>query len=179
MEYIYIIVIVLVILLFVMYVILNKINKSEEPKNDKIPYKVGDKLLTDKELKFYQSLKPITDELGYNIMCKVRLADLAVTPPGISQYMKWFNYVRSKHVDFVICSGDTTPLFVVEVDDRSHDKERNKKNDDFKNRIFEGSSIKLLRYRTWTKEQLIQDFSPKTTAATLDDAKTTISQDKS
>ena len=158
MEYIYIIVIVLFVLLFVMYIIINRINKSEEPNNDNFPYKIGDKLLTDKELKFYQSLKPITDELGYIIMCKVRLSDLAVTPSGIPQYMKWFNYVRSKHVDFVICSIDTTPLFIVEVDDRTHDKERNKKSDDFKNKIFESSSVKLLRYRTWTTEQLKQDF---------------------
>lgn len=156
----YIIIIIIVVLLFVMYVIMNNINKSEEPKDDKIPYKVGDKLLTDKELKFYQSLKPITDELGFNIMCKVRLADLAITPRGIPQYMKWFNYVRSKHIDFVICSEDTTPLFAVEVDDKTHDNERSQQSDTFKNRIFEGSSVKLLRYRTWTTEQLKQDFTP-------------------
>lgn len=157
----YIVIIIIVVLLFVMYVIMNNINKAEEPKDEKFPYKVGDKLLSDKELMFYKSLKPITDELGYSIMCKVRLADLAITPRGIPQYMKYFNYVRSKHIDFVICSEDTTPIFAIEVDDKTHDNERNQQSDTFKNRIFEGSSVKLLRYRTWTKEQLKQDFSLK------------------
>ena len=154
--------VVVVIIEFVFILLLKKKNKQqpdEEPQDNNLPYKICNRLLTDKELKFYQSLKPITDELGYNIMCKVRLADLAELPNGTPQYMKWFNAVRSKHIDFVICSGDTSPLFAVEVDDKSHDKEDRKKRDAFVNKIFEGSPVKLLRYRTWTNEQLKKDIS--------------------
>lgn len=150
-----------IIALIIMTIIIKRIQReaTNEPKDEKLPYIIVNRLLTDKELKFYNSLKPITDELGYSIMCKVRLADLAYTPSGIQHYMKWFNAVRSKHIDFVVCSSDTSPIFAIEIDDKTHDKESRQQRDEFVNRIFENKSVKLLRYRTWTIEQLKQDFS--------------------
>lgn len=164
MEIVILIAIVVVFILIIsfMYAKIQMLNKEAEPKEEKLPYIVNDKLLTDKELKFYKSLKPITDKNNLVIMCKVRIADIVSVQEGTKDYIKWFNYIKSKHIDFVVCNSDTLPIYAIEIDDKTHDRADRVKRDDFVNRIFEDKKVKLLRYRTWTNEQLEKDFSVKT-----------------
>lgn len=164
MEIVILIAIVVVFILIIsfMYAKIQMLNKEAEPKEEKLPYIVNDKLLTDKELKFYKSIKPITDKNDLVIMCKVRIADIVSVPEGTKDYIKWFNYIKAKHIDFVVCNSDISPIYAIEIDDKTHDRADRVKRDDLVNRIFEDKKVKLLRYRTWTKEQLEADFSVKT-----------------
>ena len=132
------------------------------PIAEKLPYSLNDKILTDKELKFYNSLKPIADRNGYIILSKVRLADIFSVPSGTQSYTKWFNQIKAKHIDFLLCSSDTSPVFAIEVDDKTHERADRIKRDEFVNKLFEGKKVKLLRYKTWTAEQLESDLSIKT-----------------
>ena len=160
------IVIVFIIIMAFMSTKLEQLKKESkegaEPTDQKLPYTLNEKILTDKELKFYNSLKPIADENGYIILCKVRLADIVSVPTGTQSYTKWFNYIKAKHIDFLLCAPDTSPLFAIEVDDKTHERADRVKRDEFVNRIFEDKKIELRRYKTWTPEQLKDDFSAKT-----------------
>lgn len=134
-------------------IIQQPITAVQQPKKQ-YPYIVVPNLLTAKEYRFYQSLKPIADKYRLEIMCKVRLADLVLIPKQIANYMKWFNHVKAKHIDFVLCAPDMEPVLLIEVDDYTHDREDRKQRDEFVDSIFEEAKIKLLHIRTWTAEQL-------------------------
>lgn len=154
---------IIVILLVINAVLTHLKNKSksqivsnEENVNldEKLPYVVTQSVLTSKEKKFYEALKPIAEKHGLIILCKVRIADIVCIPKETSNYIKWFNYIKAKHIDFTLCDSEFTVKFLIEVDDSTHDQQKRKERDEFVNRVFEKVGVKLLRFRTWTTESL-------------------------
>ncbi len=132
-----------------------------EENREKFPYILADSLLSSKEHKFYNSLKPITDKLGYTVLCKMRLADIIKVPKDTYESLRWFNYIKAKHIDFVICNNKFELMALIEVDDYTHNFDNRKKRDDFVNKIFQQLNIKLLHYKTWTSEQIEADLGIK------------------
>ena len=64
-------------------------------------------------------------------------------------YMKYFAKISQKHVDFVICDEDFQVYFALELDDSSHDTEKAKEKDLFKDRAFKAAGIPLKRIRDY------------------------------
>lgn len=128
--------------------------QSGQELNNNLPYILNQNFLTNKEYKFYKSLKPIADKYGLEIICKVRLADLVIIPKNINNYMKWFNHIKAKHIDFVLCSSEMKPVLLIEVDDYTHQWNNRQRRDEFVDSIFNGTAIKLIHILTWTNEQL-------------------------
>lgn len=113
--------------------------------HEKLPYEMNETILTERERSFYRILRPIADKLELQICPKVRVADIVSIKKGIRDWQKWFNKIRSKHVDFLLCDYDMNIVLIIELDDRSHETERAKKNDALKNAIF---GNKLVRIRS-------------------------------
>lgn len=113
--------------------------------HEKLPYEMNETILTERERSFYRILRPIADKLELQICPKVRVADIVSIKKGTRDWQKWFNKIRSKHVDFLLCDYDMNIVLIIELDDRSHETERAKKNDALKNAIF---GNKLVRIRT-------------------------------
>lgn len=126
--------------------------QEDEPKTaEPLPYKAA-KLLTPKEYAFFKALQPIANKYNLLICPKVRLADLVEVPKNTANYMRWFAYIRAKHVDFTICDINLNVKFVIEVDDSTHDKPDRQKRDDFVDRIFQTVNIKIIHLRQWGPE---------------------------
>lgn len=87
----------------------------------------------------------------------MRVADIVSIKKGTKDWQKWFNKIRSKHVDFLLCDYDMNIVLMIELDDRSHESERAKKNDALKNAIF---GDRLVRIRS-----LKDDVEAEITAA--------------
>ena len=113
--------------------------------HEKLPYEMNETILTERERSFYRILRPIADKLELQICPKVRVADIVSIKKGTRDWQKWFNKIRSKHVDFLLCDYDMNTVLIIELDDRSHETERAKKNDALKNAIF---GNKLVRIRS-------------------------------
>lgn len=113
--------------------------------HEKLPYEMNETILTERERSFYRILRPIADKLELQICPKVRVADIVLIKKGTRDWQKWFNKIRSKHVDFLLCDYDMNIVLIIELDDRSHETERAKKNDALKNAIF---GNKLVRIRS-------------------------------
>lgn len=124
---------------------------------EKLPYVMNETILTERERAFYRILKPIADRLELQICPKVRVADIVSIKKGTRDWQKWFNKIRSKHVDFLLCDYDMNIVLIIELDDRSHESERARKNDALKNAIF---GDHLLRIRS-----IKEDPEPAITAA--------------
>lgn len=110
---------------------------------EKFPYELNETILTERERSFYRILKPIADKLELQICPKVRVADIVSIKKGTKDWQKWFNKIRSKHVDFLLCDYDMNIVLMVELDDSSHNSERARKNDEFKNRLFGGRLVRI------------------------------------
>ena len=96
-------------------------------------------------------------KLELQICPNVRVADIVSIKKGTKDWQKWFNKIRSKHVDFLLCDYDMNIVLMIELDDRSHESERAKKTDALKNAIFGG---RLVRTRS-----LKDDVEAEITAA--------------
>lgn len=121
----------------------------EEPETIEIteilPYKKK-LLLTKNEWVFYKTLKPVADELGYSVLSKIRVADLVeVNVSDKKDYMKYFNKINKKHIDFALAKPENLQIvLLIELDDNSHN---NSERDEFIEKLYNQTGYKLLRVR--------------------------------
>lgn len=126
------------------------VQATEEPEieiTENLPYKKK-LLLTKNEWAFYKSLKPIADELGYSVLAKIRVADLVeVNVKDSKDFMKYFNKINKKHVDFILAKPENLQIeLLIELDDNSHNSAQ-KQRDEFVETLYKQTGYKLLRVK--------------------------------
>lgn len=103
-------------------------------------------LLTKTEYAFYGILKGKCDVAGLLICPKVRLEDfINVTA---KERMKYRGYIKSRHVDFLICDSALHILAALELDDPSHLSEKAQQTDYFKDQLYDSIGLPLFRIPT-------------------------------
>ncbi len=113
--------------------------------DEPLPYRRKDYLLSQGERAFYDVLCRAVDAGRHRVFCKVRLEDLLSIPKGTENAQSHRNRVQSKHVDFVVCSADVLrPLVVIELDDRSHEREDRRHRDAFVDRALAAAGLPIL-----------------------------------
>lgn len=133
--------------------------KGFVPGKTQVRYQQVKAFLTPAERSFYGVLQSIIPP-GWEIFCKVRLADVVTPPPGLSKsaWQKSFNAISSKHLDFVLCKADTLEIvLVVELDDRSHELPSRQSRDLFLEAALKSAEVLLLRVnvkRGYSPEQI-------------------------
>ena len=134
-----IITIVFFVLIFILIII--KIKKQ-------LPYKLNSSLLTKRELKFFAVLNNIIDEKNFVIAIKPRMADfIAIDNQKLKKksYMTYFNKIKSKHVDFLICDiSSMKPILAIELDDKSHEKKERVMRDKFVDEVYETVGLEII-----------------------------------
>jgi len=117
------------------------------------------------ERSFFEVLRQAVGE-QYHIFAKVRMEDLLILPRGTEKRQGWLNRVRSKHVDFVLCDRkDIAPTLVIELDDKSHDRDAARDRDATKDSILKAAHLPLLRVkaqRTYSTRELLQMIAAAT-----------------
>lgn len=117
--------------------------RAIRPK-EKYPYEPRE-LLTKREASFYSILAPIVDDLDLQLLVKLRLADIVGVKSGQDHYMSYFNKIKAKHTDFVICDPESLQVLVaIELDDPSHERPDRIERDLFVDKVYEASGIPLL-----------------------------------
>ena len=94
-------------------------------------------------------LRVLDDALGeeYRVFAKLRLADLLdVRGERGAAWLRAFNQISAKHVDFVVCRSETLEVVAaVELDDRSHQAPDRQRRDAFVARAFATAELPLVR----------------------------------
>jgi hypothetical protein len=94
-------------------------------------------------------LRVLDDALGeeYRVFAKLRLADLLdVRGERGAAWLRAFNQISAKHVDFVVCRRETLEVVAaVELDDRSHQAPDRQRRDAFVDRVFATAELPLVR----------------------------------
>ena len=123
-----------------------------EPKEEQhYPYERKN-LLTKTEYTFFKVLKAFCEQNNLLFCPKVRMEDfISVTEK--QNYSKYRGYIKSRHVDFVLCDANLHILCGIELDDKSHDTQKAQKTDDFKNKVFEQIKVPLFRIKTSSNYQ--------------------------
>lgn len=104
-------------------------------------------LLTKSEFRFFMMLKTAAQSENILVCPKVRLEDFIQTT-SVEEKMKYRGYIRSRHVDFLLCDAKTLQIkAAIELDDASHYNAKAQKTDSFKNNLFNAVGIPLLRIK--------------------------------
>lgn len=114
-------------------------------------------ILTKREYRFYLLLREVADEYHYLIYPKVGVKDL-LSVTDQRHYMKYFHMIAQNHVDFVVCDHDLRVLFVIELDDSTHETRDARKRDHLKNKAFAATGIPLKRITEIDKKQIRKLF---------------------
>ncbi|MBQ8519172.1 MAG: DUF2726 domain-containing protein [Agathobacter sp.] len=150
----YFIILILILYIFgpkIADILAKKIKKTKGKETDTSPvitdYPYEKKmLLTKTEYAFYKILKAECDNRDYLICPKVRMEDfLEVTCKD--EHLKYRGYIKSRHIDFIICDNKLHMLYGIELDDASHNSQKAQKTDDFKDKVFERIQIPLYRIK--------------------------------
>lgn len=151
---------VIIGVLIVLFFVVKKPSTKDVPQNENVtlPYKKRDDFLSASELSFYRTLGTFLENKA-TICPKVAVKEIVFIGNGVGKdYMKFFNYIAKKHVDFVLCDARTMQVIcAVELDDKSHQREARRQRDAFIDRVFATSQIPLFHIKAqsgYTKEDL-------------------------
>ena len=116
----------------------------------KLPYLANPNgMFSAAEKKFYFMLMK---SLNYEatVFAKVRLADIIDVAPHMKgpNYLRAFNKISRKHVDYVICNKKTLEIMAaVELDDSSHLRKDRMDRDKFVDKVFAAAGIPLVHIK--------------------------------
>lgn len=104
-------------------------------------------VMTDRELGFYRRLEKIVAD-KYYIFPQMHLSAMMFNKTGGRYRRIAFQRINRTSVDFVLCDKDTlSPVYAIELDDRTHDTELRMKRDLGVEMMLEGVGIPLVRFR--------------------------------
>ncbi len=135
----------ILLLIFVALPILLLRRRNQNPflaKNPKLPY-LRRPLMTATEMDVYITLLEALPD--YMVFCQVQASRVLEVPKSRETYY-WFNFVSRLSYDFVICRADSTPIAVIEVDDRTHELPERQEADNRKNKATEAAGVAVIRW---------------------------------
>lgn len=115
-----------------------------ESVQPQLPYRKKDYFFSQAERSFYGVLvNAVAGE--FVVLSKVRLADVVYVEKGTGAWQSFFNRIQSKHVDFVLCMPELIqPVLVIELDDRSHDRDDRRRRDAFVDEALAAAGLPIL-----------------------------------
>lgn len=126
---------------------------------DYIPVSTKRYFFSQDENTFFRSLEESLQGTSYRVFPNVRLEDLFIITDH-AQRASVRGRLKAKHVDFLIvdASQDFKPVMAIELDGRSHQRERQQYNDQVKNVIFRSAGLPLYRLEShrYRPEEIIE-----------------------
>ncbi|ABW19360.1 DUF2726 domain-containing protein [Alkaliphilus oremlandii] len=103
---------------------------------------------TKNENLFFRTLQEALKEENVIILSKVRIIDIISIPERQKNFIYYFNKLKAKHIDFVVCDKDYfSPIYCIELDDKSHLREDRIQRDILVNEIFKKVEMPLIRIK--------------------------------
>ena len=132
----------------------------EEETGEKItyPYKLKQRIFSDKEGYFFRDVRPIADKLGLIVFTKMRIADMLEVPNNHPEFTKWFNKIKAKHIDFIFVDQNYHIKLLVEVDDPSHNRPDRQARDQEVDEMFRQQGLEVLHLRAWGRQYGAEDL---------------------
>jgi len=113
------------------------------------------------ERSFYEVLRRLLPE--HTVFAKVKLAELVYVTKNGSEWRSHQNRIDRKHLDFVLCDADLSPVLAIELDDSSHREQPRRERDAFVDQVLTAAGIPIVRIpasRGYQLDELREILSP-------------------
>jgi very-short-patch-repair endonuclease len=143
-----ILIVVVIVVVVIGLLIVQKTKKSENSAG--LSFEKRDPLFSPSERSFLGVLEQVLDSSRYRVFGKVRLGDIVKPAKGLSLSKRQTsqNKINQKHLDFVICTAaELKVVGVVELDDKSHEKEDRAVRDEFVDQALAGAKIPVIHFQ--------------------------------
>jgi hypothetical protein len=91
---------------------------------------------------------------AYLIYAKIRVEDFiqCAVPESANKQANWSlrGKIKSRHVDFLICSLEGTPIYAIELDGKSHDNSIRKDRDNFLDSVYQEVGLPYTHILVWS-----------------------------
>jgi hypothetical protein len=148
------IIVLAVVVLFVVGTVLDSLTPSRPAKYQ---YRLKLLVMTPSEFEFYKTLRVVAQN-RYDVFPQIHLD--AILDFKI-QDQKWYGagtHINQKSVDYVLCDANTGKItLAIELDDRSHEREKRVIRDEEVGRLFRDVQLPLLRVKSnhvYTSDEL-------------------------
>lgn len=117
-------------------------------ENKPLPYTLRP-LLTDTEYKFFRYLQVCCDAYHIYVCPKVRMEDfISINTHNKKELFRYRGYIKSRHIDFLLCNSNMKIICAIELDDPSHNTVKANKVDKFKNDVYKTIGLTFFRVKT-------------------------------
>ncbi len=116
--------------------------RREHPIDDAAPwpYQVKRHVMGDAEQTLFLRLREALPT--HVVLAQVGASRVLLSPEPVA----WHNKIAQLSFDFVICTPDSAPVLVIELDDSTHERARNKERDAKKDRACRDAGLRLVRW---------------------------------
>jgi hypothetical protein len=122
--------------------------KKIESKNYYLPYRVRKTIMSEHERLLFCNLRIVLGS-AYDVYPQMKLDKIfyVESQKAYRYYLGWLRRINQKSVDFLIVNKSTqTPVFAIELDDSSHEKEDRIDRDKFVGELFRRNDFPLIRF---------------------------------
>lgn len=143
------IILILLVVLFIVAIVLPLVVVSRSPSKSSSPYSYYRKqgIMTATEASFYKRLVYITKD-RYLVFPQIHLSSLAVNNTQGSYRRSGFLRLNHRSIDYVLVDPETlSAVYAIELDDHTHDSDKGRSDDAFKNDFFQQIHLPLVRFR--------------------------------
>ena len=139
---------ILIGVVFLGFVLLlgKKSKKSVSGEVDEWPFYSKKPLSDVEQILYHRIVKALPDHI---ILAQVSLSRFLGVKKG-NKFNVWFNKINRLTADYVVCSKSFDILGVIELDDKSHERAKNKANDNKKDKALHSAGIKVVRWHVKT-----------------------------
>lgn len=146
-----------IIVIICIFIVVDTKKKAKERDDSKLPVKgiyQRKWMFTTNEKEAYHKLKETAEKNGYTVFAKVRLYDLLEPHANIQKRKTYLYKIQAKHVDFVLCDQKLIARYIIELDDKSHERNDRKQRDEFVDSILEDVGYKVLHIQAVLPDQI-------------------------
>lgn len=166
MPYIIIALIIIIIIMIILFQLLkNKNNRSSDNKiedetkekgiNEPMPYILTNSILTKSEKTLFDILTELLKEKDITVFAKVRMADIITIDKQDKNFTYWFNKIKAKHIDFILCNSENLkPVIAIELDDYTHKYKSRQERDEFVDKVYKHIGLPILHINKIDKESI-------------------------
>ncbi len=127
-------------------------------QEDAWPFYAKKPLSTPEQVLYHRMVKALPEHI---VLTQVQVSRVLGVKKGFN-FRKWNNRINRLSYDFVVCSKDSTVLFAIELDEKSHEAVARADTDRKKGKATNAAGIKLVRWhvKSLPDEQAIRALIP-------------------
>ena len=106
------------------------------------PFYAKKPLTTPEQILYHRMVKALPEHI---VLAQVQVSRVLGVKKGFN-FHEWNNRINRLSYDFVVCSKDSTVLFAIELDEKSHEAEARADTDRKKDKATNAAGVKLVRW---------------------------------